>query len=190
MPKLWEDTVENHRRAVREAVLDAAWSLVQELGLRGVTMSQIAAVSGIGRATLYKYFPDVDSILVAHHHRQIAAHVERLTALRDTAGTPADRLRSTMLEFARICFHRGRHGGDELFVILHSGAEARGALDQVRGIFSELIAAAADAGQIRTDIVPDELAEYCLNALAAAGSATDEAALGRLVALTTAGLRG
>lgn len=190
MPKLWDTTIEAHRREVHRAILDSTAALVGQHGLFSVTMSRIAEEAGIGRATLYKYFPDVDSILVAHHHRQMAAHVERLTALRDTAGAPADRLRSTMLEFARICFHRGRHGGDELFVILHSGAEARGALDQVRGIFSELIAAAADAGQIRIDIVPDELAEYCLNALAAAGSATDEAALGRLVALTAAGLRG
>ena len=38
-------------------------------------MSQIAKDTGIGRATLYKYFPDVESILRAWHQRQIDEHL-------------------------------------------------------------------------------------------------------------------
>jgi AcrR family transcriptional regulator len=46
-------------------------------------MSQIAAeASGIGRATLYKYFPDVESILRAWHERQVGAHLHQLHAAR------------------------------------------------------------------------------------------------------------
>ncbi|HEX5902785.1 MAG TPA: helix-turn-helix domain-containing protein, partial [Actinomycetota bacterium] len=56
MPRLWTETVDAHRREVRSAVLDAAADLVAERGLRSVTMSEIAHRSGIGRATLYKYF--------------------------------------------------------------------------------------------------------------------------------------
>ena len=55
MPKLWTDTIQAHRREVRDAVLDATAALVGEHGLRAVTMSQIANKIGIGRATLYKY---------------------------------------------------------------------------------------------------------------------------------------
>ena len=69
MPKLWEDTIETHRQAVRDAVLEAAWDLVRERGLMAVTMSQIAVKAGIGRATLYKYFPDVEAILRTFHDR-------------------------------------------------------------------------------------------------------------------------
>ena len=57
MPKLWTDTVEEHRRAVRDAALDAAAKLVAAHGLASVTMSKIAAETGIGRATLYGTFP-------------------------------------------------------------------------------------------------------------------------------------
>lgn len=63
MPRLWDDTIEAHRRAVQKAILDNAWALVTEHGLAAVTMSQIAEKTGIGRATLYKYFPDVEAIL-------------------------------------------------------------------------------------------------------------------------------
>ncbi|MGH9199575.1 MAG: TetR/AcrR family transcriptional regulator, partial [Acidimicrobiia bacterium] len=67
MPRLWSDTIQAHRREVREAILDITAKLVGEHGLRSVTMSQIAEDTGIGRATLYKYFPDVEAILSAWH---------------------------------------------------------------------------------------------------------------------------
>ena len=77
MPKLWNETIEAHRRAVHDAALDTAAALVAERGLLSVTMSQIAEETGIGRATLYKYFPDVEAILIAWHERQIARHLEQ-----------------------------------------------------------------------------------------------------------------
>ena len=80
MPKLWTETIEAHRRAVHEAVLDTTAALVAEHGLRAVTMSQIAEQTGIGRATLYKYFPDVEAILVAWHDRHVSGHLEQLAA--------------------------------------------------------------------------------------------------------------
>src|SRR5262245_31521975 len=58
VPKLWTETIEAHRRAVRDATLDIAAALAAEHGLASVTMSRIAEETGIGRATLYKYYPD------------------------------------------------------------------------------------------------------------------------------------
>ena len=54
-----------------------------------MTMSKIAERTGIGRATLYKYFPDVESILTAWHQRQIRDHLGRLAQVRDQAAEPA-----------------------------------------------------------------------------------------------------
>src|SRR5437762_13945137 len=48
-----------HRRSV--------YRYMSQNGLRSVTISQIAKETGIGRATLCKYFPDVEAILVAWH---------------------------------------------------------------------------------------------------------------------------
>src|SRR5213080_2717479 len=81
VPKLWTETVAEHRRAVRQAILDTTAALVTEHWLASVTMSQIAEQAGIGRATLYKYFPDVDAILAAWHERHVAGHLHRLTEL-------------------------------------------------------------------------------------------------------------
>ncbi len=60
MPKLWNETIEAHRRAVRDATLDTTAALVAERGLTSVTMSQIAEKTGIGRATLYRRLAELD----------------------------------------------------------------------------------------------------------------------------------
>src|SRR3990172_2054032 len=118
VPKLWNDTIETHRRAVREATLDAAAALVAERGLASVTMSQIAEATGIGRATLYKYFPDVEAILVAWHERQITAHLERLVQVRDQAGGADEQLGAVLEAYALMS--REHHGG-EISALLHRG---------------------------------------------------------------------
>src|SRR5262249_58986600 len=59
VPKLWSDTIDDHRRAVRDAILEATGRLVAKQGLVSLRMSHVAESTGIGRATLYKYFPDV-----------------------------------------------------------------------------------------------------------------------------------
>src|SRR5262245_39471535 len=102
VPKLWNDTLESHRREVRDAVLDATAALVSKLGLRAVTMSQIAESAGIGRATLYKYFSEVEAILAAWHQRQIATHLEQLHALKERPGDPSERLRAVLEAYALI----------------------------------------------------------------------------------------
>ena len=186
MPKLWTETIEEHRRTVHDATLDATAALVREHGLAAVTMSQIAVAAGIGRATLYKYFPDVEAILVAWHERQIALHLRQLTAARDAAGTPAEQLEAVLTAFALI---QHEHHGTELPVsLLHRGEHVAEARQQLKDLVADLLAAGAQAGEIRTDMAPGELASYCLHALTAAGSLPSESAVRRLLAVTMAGL--
>jgi hypothetical protein len=52
----------------------------------------------------------------------------------------------------------------------------------------ELIAEAAEAGRIRSDIDADELTHYCLHALGAAIDLRSRAAVHRLVTVTLNGL--
>ena len=187
VPNLWTETIEEHRRAVHDATLDTTAALVHEHGLASVTMSQIAAAAGIGRATLYKYFPDVEAILVAWHDRLITRHLRQLAEARDVGTTPAEQLDSVLTAFALI---QHQHHGTELPVaLLHRGEHVARSRRQLQDMISDLIAAAAEAGAVRTDIAPDELAGYCVSALAAAGSLPSEPAVRRLLAVTRSGLR-
>jgi hypothetical protein len=63
------------------------------------------------------------------------------------------------------------------------------AQQQLRELVRDLVAGAAAAGQVRDDVAADELATFCLNALAAATSLPSKAAVRRLVQVTLAGLR-
>ncbi|MEU8119410.1 TetR/AcrR family transcriptional regulator [Spirillospora sp. NPDC049024] len=189
MPRLWSETIAAHRDAVRDAALDATAALVAERGLTGVTMSQIAKDAGIGRATLYKYFPDVQTILLAWHERQIDEHLMRLVEIRDQAEGPARRLEAVLAAYAEAVSERGRHD-DEASGVLHSGEHVAAAHLHLREFVGELVADAAGAGAVRQDIPAGELASYCLHALAAAGTLHDPAAIGRLVDATLTGLRG
>ncbi len=187
VPKLWNETIEAHRRAVRDATLDTTAALVAEHGLASVTMSQIAEKTGIGRATLYKYFPDVEAILVAWHERQISGHLEYLTEVRDHAGDAGERLEAVLEAYALMTYERPH--GTELAALLHRGEHVTRAQQRLRDLIQDLVTEAAKTGDIRDDVAPDELASYCLHALTAAGSLPSKTAVHRLVTVTLAGLR-
>jgi AcrR family transcriptional regulator len=189
VPKLWSETIEAHRRAVRDATLDAAAALVAKHGLTSVTMSRIAEETGIGRATLYKYFSDVDEILVTWHDRQVASHLERLAAVRDQAGDPGRRLEAVLETYALIHYELRVAHGNEIAPLLHRQEHIARAQQQLNDFVRDLLAEGAAAGDIRDDVTPDELARYCLHALTAASNLPSEDAVRRLVSVTLAGLR-
>ena len=189
MPKLWTETIDAHRAAVRDAALDAMATLVAEHGLVALTMSQIAEQAGIGRATLYKYFPDVQAVLTAWHERQINAHVEQLTAAADPAVPAIARLQAVLRTYAQIQHHSGHHHGGELATLLHRSEHVDQAQQRLRAFVQGLITQATGQGDLRDDTPADELATYCLHALTAAGAASGQDAVDRLVSVTLAGLK-
>jgi AcrR family transcriptional regulator len=191
MPRLWTQTIEAHRREVRDAILEAAVALVAENGLLSVTMSQIAERAGIGRATLYKYFPDVEAILLDWHERQISGHLEHLAELRDRAGGAVERLQAVLEGYALIRHGSHGHQDAELAAFLHRDEHEHvmRAHDRLHEMIHELLAEGAETGALRDDVAPDELASYCLHALGAASALPSRAAVGRLARVTLDGLR-
>jgi AcrR family transcriptional regulator len=213
VPRLWTDTIEAHRREVSDAILETTASLVGEHGLASVTMSQIAETTGIGRATLYKYFPDVEAILIAWHQRHVSHHLERLREVRDRTSHPGQRLTAVLEAYASISHersrahspdhsHASRHGphahskdhphppfATDLMAYVHRGEHIARAERLLRDFVRDLLIDAAKAGQVRTDVTPEELAGYCIHALGAAGTLRSRPAVERLVAVTIAGLR-
>jgi AcrR family transcriptional regulator len=186
MPKLWNETIETHRHDVREAILEATMALVAEHGPLSVTMSQIAEKTGIGRATLYKYFVDVESILVAWHDRQVSHHLAHLAELRNRPGDARARLQTVLEAFALM---RHEHHDPDLSALVHRREHIGHAHQQLTDLVRDLIAEAVTEGLVRDDVAPAELATYCLHAISAAGSLTSRPAVHRLVRITIAGLR-
>ncbi|MGM1060855.1 TetR/AcrR family transcriptional regulator [Saccharothrix sp. Mg75] len=191
MPRLWNETIDAHRQAVHEAILDATAELVRAHGLLSVTMSKIAEHTGIGRATLYKYFPDVETILHTWHQRQVEDHLRQLVDIRDRVADPRERLDAVLHAYAHISRERSSHDrpGHQLTAALHQGPQLVHAQQQVQDLIKDLLIEVAATGDLRDDVAPDELAAYCVHALSAAESLRSEAAVRRLVTVTIAGLR-
>jgi hypothetical protein len=77
----------------------------------------------------------------------------------------------------------------ELAALLHRGEHVAHAQRHLHRLVENLIAEAAEDGEVRDDVAPAELATYCLHALTAAGNLPSQAAVRRLVAVTLGGLR-
>ena len=189
VPKLWSETIEAHRRDVRDAVITTTARLVASEGPLSVTMSRIADETGIGRATLYKYFPDVESILLAWHDRMIGEHLQRLADAGGAVDDPDGRLEAVLTAYASVVYEARGHANTELAALLHRGERVARAERELQDMVRDLIAAAARHGTVRSDVPADELAAYCLSALAAAAQAPSGAAARRLVQVTLAGVR-
>ena len=189
MPKLWSRTIETHRREVRDAILETTAALVAEGGLRSATMSEIAERTGIGRATLYKYFPSIEAILLAWHERRIAGHLQQLARIRDEADSPAEALEAVLGAFALISRESHGHHDGELAAFLHGDAQVAHAEQQLQRLIRDLIVAGQERREVRDDVAPDELALYVRHALAAARTLTSKTAVSRLVAVTVDALR-
>jgi AcrR family transcriptional regulator len=167
---------------VRDAILDATVALAAHHGLLSVNMSQVAAKAGISRATLYKYFPDVESILLAQHDRQVAGELEQLHAIRDAGGDPGHQLVQVLRIHATTV---QRHHGSAIAPAAHR----TGAHQHQEEFLQDILRQAADSGAIRSDIPPVELTRFCLHALSAAAQAASSAAVERLVQLTIDSLK-
>lgn len=186
MPKLWSQTIATHHREVRQAILNATAVLAERHGLHAVKMARVARQAGVGRATLYNYFGDVTELLRAWHEHQLELHLEHLSELATTGGSPLERLESVLETFAAIC---QRHHGSELAALLHRGPHVARAQEQLRDFVRRVLAEGARSGDVRRDVSPAELATYCLHAVTAASTLKTAASVKRLVAVTLAGAR-
>jgi AcrR family transcriptional regulator len=79
----------------RARVLAAAERVFAQHEGRGVTMEQLAAAAGVGKATLYRRYPDVASVALAlldEHERRIQDGLLRGSAPLGPGAAPAERV--------------------------------------------------------------------------------------------------
>lgn len=149
-------------------------------------MSAIAQETGIGRATLYKYFPDVESILLSWHERQVQAHLDELVRIKEQTAGSLQQLEAVLHAYAFL----SRSGRDDADAArLHQAGHAGRAQRHLQDFLAGLIEEGADAKVFRADVAPDELAAFCLHALGAATQLSSHEAVLRLVKVTLGALQ-
>ena len=72
------DWREGRRRSARGAIIDAAWSLVAEEGLAGLSLRDLARRAGITTPTVYSYFDSKNAIYDAMFAQAATQLAERL----------------------------------------------------------------------------------------------------------------
>lgn len=188
MAKSWHETVGEHRRDVRDAIVQASWSLVHDKGPLAITMADVAERAGVSRATLYKYFASVEEILSTAHGEQVKAHLTRLDEAMAASPDPLSALTTLIEQYAEIAHVRARNGGPDLHGLLRKGSRHEDDEAKLLELFTRVISGAQATGEIRADARPEELAAYSVAALAAAGQ-LPRSSLPSLTATVLAGLR-
>ena len=82
----------------RQRIVDATIDLHKSIGAAQTTISEIAKRAGVGRVTVYRHFPDEETLFAACSGHYFAQHpfpdIERWRQIPD----PADRLRAGLRE--------------------------------------------------------------------------------------------
>jgi AcrR family transcriptional regulator len=93
---------EARRRSARDAILDAAWELVGEEGLAGLSLRDLARSAGITPPTVYAYFDSKNAIYDAMFGQAATQFAQRMDEPYDAAG-PHELLRASVRRFFDFC---------------------------------------------------------------------------------------
>ncbi len=63
------------------AIMDAVYGLLQKKSVRDLTMEEIAKRAGVGKPTLYKWWPSKAALVLAMFHERISGSPDTATAL-------------------------------------------------------------------------------------------------------------
>jgi AcrR family transcriptional regulator len=93
--------------ATRRGILQAAESLIRERGVGATTTRAIAGLAGCAEGTIYRHFPDKQSLLVEIVHSRFPDFLHLMSSLPDRAGTGTVRDTLTEVAAAALRFYRG-----------------------------------------------------------------------------------
>lgn len=96
------DWREARRRSARDAILTAAWALVEREGLATLSLRELAQQAGISTPTVYAYFESKNAIYDAMFGQAAAHFAEHMAAATDSGDVRADLVAGTY-RFAQYC---------------------------------------------------------------------------------------
>lgn len=145
--------------ARRQAILECTYTLLSEQGLDAVTTPAIAAAAGASTATLYRWWPSKEALVMDAYLATVSARVRKLPSeTTDVLVSLRAQLRSTARALA------GVEGGVLAALItcaqrspdVHSVFMER-FLEPRRAELRQLIERGMDDGSLRADLYPERL---------------------------------
>ena len=116
---IWDDLASSSRRSARERILDAAYDLFSQRGIRAVGTEEILDAAGVSRSTLYRLYGSKETLVLAflqrREHRWTREFVE--AEARRRGSTPRERLLAIFDVFDEW-FHRDDFEGCSFINVL------------------------------------------------------------------------
>jgi AcrR family transcriptional regulator len=96
MPRLTQKRKELLGAMMKEAIYEAAVSVMTEHGVEGMTMDRVAAAANMAKGNLYNYFRDKRELLQFIHERMVAPIMRALEEVTYVQMSAIDKLRSVL----------------------------------------------------------------------------------------------
>ncbi len=138
-------------RRNQKALLDAAAAVFVASGV-DAPVRDIAAKAGVGMGTIYRHFPTRADLIIAVYRHQVEACAEAGPALLASSATPYAALGEWISLY--VDFVVTKHGLAGVLRSDDAGFETLHAyfLDRIVPVCTRLLEAAADSGEIRSDV--------------------------------------
>lgn len=166
MAESWQQARLAHRDHQAASIAASALSLITQHGAPALSMSAIAKAADVSRQTLYRYYPDVDAVLVGIAEL-VASHDEDFEQFVAQEQNP----RSQLDLIARTVAGRGHseHAAAALVAVLPPEGRDILAQHEARAarLLSEVLRRGVDEGSFRTDVDPVADPRLILGLLAA-----------------------
>jgi len=141
-------------RINRDRILEAAMAELSRDP--DVALSVIGKRAGVGQGTLYRNFPDRESLVLELYHREVDQIVEAAEGLLATQ-PPAVALRRWLTSLAEFAMAKAGLGGAMKRVSAKTGGSSRPGYGAVRNVVERLLEANRAVGAVRTDVAVDDL---------------------------------
>jgi AcrR family transcriptional regulator len=150
--------------ATRERILDAGEGAIRRFGLRRVSMAEVAELAHVSRGSVYRYFPDRNTLVAAVLRRTAQRFVE-------SSAVSVRRRRTLAAQVAEAAVFIREHMRDESLTIPSLGdddallatllaAHVDGLVVEWVEFWQPLLADAASRGEIRAGLDHREVAEW------------------------------
>ena len=156
MPKISAATLEQHRAATLDKLLDAFGGLVMSKGYADVSLADVAAEAGLARTAIYNYFPDRETLLFEWTDREVRRAIDLLEEKVSAAESSEQKLRifvhQQLVDFA----NRHLPPAQQVMQFLQPETYQRFMrhIEPLEAILASIVAQGAESGEF-TDGDPD-----------------------------------
>ena len=145
----------NDSMTINDRIIHATLTLISEHGLGAVTMSRVADTAGVARQTLYNYYDNIDTIVIAAIDQHNRESIDLLEAALLLAESPTDKIEQMVRHFVMV----GSHADHAFDFGTGLSADARLILDTyndaVERYIRDILEDGRRSGDFRPDLTPE-----------------------------------